>query len=276
MKQNAHKQASARAKMVRQILKKCTLCPRRCKVNRLQGEEGYCGLNSKVRVFREMLHPFEESIINPSHQIYFAGCNLKCEFCTVAEWNSQPGEAAEIDYEQLVSKVEERKKQGAKVLNLLGGEPALSIHGILELLGRLSPNSIVILNSNMYFDQRVLALLDGFIDVYLADFKCGSDICAKNMLQADGYFRIMRDNLLAATKRADVIVRHLVLPGHLECCTKQVLNWVSKSRLQVKVSLRGDYVPPATTTAAPGKYLDKSDYDEAVSYARNLGVNLIQ
>ncbi len=276
MKREIQKQAAARAEIVRKILNKCTLCPRQCKVNRTMGEKGYCGLDDTVRCFREMLHWFEESTINPSHQIYFAGCNLKCEFCTVAEWNEKPEAAAKIDYKQIALKTEERRKQGARALNLLGGEPTVSMHGIFELLGEVNPDLTVVLNSNMYFSEALFALLDGFIDVYLADFKCGNNTCAKNMLQADGYFQVVSDNISATTKQADVIVRHLVLPGHLECCTKEVLNWISKTHPKVKVSLRRDYVPPVRPTAVPDEYLGEPEYNKAVNYARNLGLNLIE
>ena len=275
MKSEAHKESIARAEIVRAELEKCTLCPRQCKVNRIQGERGYCGLDDKVRVFREMLHPYEESIINPSHQIYFAGCNLKCAFCTVAEWNEQPNAAPEIDYEQMALKIKKRRIQGAKTLNLLGGEPAINAQGIFELLRRVSPDSTVVLNSNMYFDRRLFALLDGFIDVYLADFKCGNNACATEMLESENYLEIVCDNILAASQQSEVILRHLILPGHFMCCTRNILNWIAKEIPGVKLSLRADYAPPAQSTRVPNDYLDESEYDRVVDYSRNLGLNLI-
>jgi len=276
VKKESHKEAGVRAEKVREILKKCTLCPRLCKVDRIKGEKGYCGLDDKVRCFREMLHPFEENILNPSHQIYFAGCNLKCEFCTVAEWNNQPSAACEIVLRQMAMKIEQRKMQGAKTLNLLGGEPTISMHGVFELLGNISPDTCVLLNSNMYFAGELLRLLDGFVDIYLADFKCGNDGCAGKILGTENYVKVVSSNILTAARQADIIVRHLVLPGHFECCAKPIINWIASEIPNVKLSLRRDYVPPAEAIYAPKAYLDKPEYERTVDYARNLHLNLIQ
>jgi putative pyruvate formate lyase activating enzyme len=275
VKPDSHKQATARAESVRAELRKCTLCPRQCKVNRIGGERGYCGLDDKVRVFREMLHPYEERIINPSHQIYFAGCNLRCMFCTVAEWNKQPEAAKEIDYKRMAIKVKERREQGAKVLNLLGGEPVVSLHGVLELLDKIDADTTVVLNSNMYYSEGLSSFLDGLVDIYLADFKCGNNTCAGEILESENYLEIVCDNILAASQQSDVILRHLILPGHFMCCTKNILNWVSKEIPGVKLSLRPDYAPPGRHTRAPNSYLDESEYDKVLDYSRNLGLNLI-
>ena len=270
-----YKTASALAQKVRENLSQCTLCPRKCKVNRLNGEIGFCGLDDKLYCFREMLHRFEETLINPSHQIYLAGCNLKCEFCTVAEWNQKPRLAARVNLEQIAPKIEQRKKEGAKSLNFLGGEPVLSLHGIFEIIARLNSAATIVLNSNMYFSEEIFTLTKGLVDFYLADFKCGNNTCAKNLLQADNYFEIVTDNISAAARQTDIIVRHLILPGHFDCCTKPVLDWLKKNNPEIKLSLRRDYVPPPKPDAAPENYLNNNDFKRTVSYARNLHLNMI-
>ncbi|MBN2455333.1 MAG: radical SAM protein [Sedimentisphaerales bacterium] len=276
MDRKAYNEIADRIIEAKNILQACNLCPRSCNVNRLKGETGYCGLDGKAYCFREMLHPFEESIINPSHQIYFTGCNLRCEFCSVAEWNEQPCQAPQMNIKQMAERIAYRKGQGAKTLNLLGGEPVLSLHGILELLSRVGPDTTVVLNSNMYYSKELNSLLEGLIDIFLADFKCGNDTCAGNMLQADNYLKVICDNILSASQRADIILRHLILPGHFDCCTKPILNWVAERIPNVKLSLRKDFVPPAEPVKAPARYLDKTDYEIAIIYARNLRLNLIQ
>ena len=110
------------------------MCPHLCGVNRLEGQTGVCGLDSNVYCFREMLNLTEEPGLVPSHQVYFAGCNLKCGFCSVAEWNADPMAVPVIEADNLVERIQTRQQQGAVNLNLLGGEPAVSIYGILELL----------------------------------------------------------------------------------------------------------------------------------------------
>jgi putative pyruvate formate lyase activating enzyme len=223
-----------------------------------------------------MLYCGEEEQLNPSHQVYFTGCNLRCSFCTVAEWNEEPLVADVPDIDYLKERISYRKSQGARTLNLLGGEPTLSLPGIIELLSHLEPENQVVLNSNMYYDGQVHELLDGLIDIYLADLKCGNSSCAEVLLDAPNYVEVVKENILKASCRVDVIVRHLILPGHRDCCLELILRWLAETLPEVKVSLRGDYTPPAQETSAPKGYLEQADLHDALDMARQMGLNLIQ
>ena len=272
----AHNEAADRVKTAREMLYCCGLCPRQCGVNRIAGETGYCGLGGTARCFREMLHDAEEQQLNPSHQIYLTGCNLRCAFCTVAEWNEEPQAAEELDINKLKERIEYRKRQGARTLNLLGGEPTVSLPGIIELLSHLEPATQVVLNSNMYYNDCVDELMDGLIDIYLADLKCGNSSCAEALLDASDYVEVAKENIMKANRHAEVIVRHLILPGHRECCLEPILNWLAEELPEVKVSLRNDYTPPAEVTAAPTEYLEQADVRDALDRARQLGLNLVK
>lgn len=276
MERAAHKQAGERAKRATEALRCCMLCPRECGVDRIAGEKGYCRLDGSVRCFREVLHWGEEEQLVPSHQVYFAGCNLRCEYCTVSEWNNEPGSAEVIDMDDLVRTIASRQQEGARTLNLLGGEPAVNLHGVLELLARLEPETQVVWNSNMYYCELVEELLAGLVDVYLPDLKCGSDRCSASLLGADDYLTVAKQNILRALKHGDVIVRHFVLPGHDKCCLRPILTWLADAVGDVKVSLRGDYVPPAEATAAPTEYLGQDDFGKARNLAGKLGLNLVE
>jgi putative pyruvate formate lyase activating enzyme len=223
-----------------------------------------------------MLYCGEEQQLNPSHQVYFTGCNLRCAFCTVAEWNEEPLLAEEMNIDTLKERISYRKSQGARTLNLLGGEPTLSLPGIIELLSQLEPENQVVLNSNMYYDSQVHELLDGLIDIYLADLKCGNSSCAERLLDALDYVEIVKENIVKASCRADVIVRHLILPGHRDCCLEPILSWLAETLPEAKVSLRGDYTPPARETSAPKGYLEQTDLHDALDMARQMSLNVIQ
>lgn len=258
------------------MLRCCRLCPRNCEVDRLAGRTGYCRLDDSVRVFREVLRWDEESILNPSHQIYFAGCNLKCEFCTVAEWNEQPQCANVMDITKLKKIIDERKNQGARTVNLLGGEPAVNLHGVLELLAQLDAETTIVWNSSMYYNEIVDEIMAGLIDVCLADFKCGNDNCAEKLLGCSDYVQVAGRNILRAGRHSDMIVRHLIMPGHIDCCLKPILEWVARKMPKVKVSLRGNYVPPAEAKYAPAGYITKEDLRSVREMAAGMGLNLIE
>jgi len=257
-------------------LRECRLCPRECRVDRSSGQVGYCGLDDKIRCFREMLHGAEEAELSPSHQVYLAGCNLRCGFCTVPEWNEEPLAVAELDERWLIGRIEHRRSQGAKNLNLLGGEPTVSLPGILDLLAKSQPVTPIVLNSNMYYNERIGGLLDAFVGVYLADLKCGDSRCAQALLDARDYVDVARRNIVRASERSNLIVRHLVLPGHMDCCLRPTLRWLAGEIPDVKLSLRTNYVPPAAPGAAPRDYLPRQDIIAATNEARNLGLRLIE
>jgi len=256
--------------------RECRLCPRDCRVNRSEGETGYCGLDDRVHCFREMLHRAEEAELSPSHQVYFAGCNLRCRFCTVEEWNREPLVVPALDPQWLLGRIEHRRRQGARNVNLLGGEPTVSLPGILRLLGRAHPSTPVVLNSNMYYNSSIDALLHAFVGVYLADLKCGDRRCAEALLDAEDYVEVARQNILMASKHSNLIVRHLILPGHTDCCLRPTLRWLAQEIPDVKLSLRTNYVPPAAAGPAPTGYVLPQEAAAARDEARNLGLRLIE
>ena len=282
MAAKAKSDVRSRKEAARKALKSCRLCPRNCGVDRTAGERGFCGLSDKLCCFREMLGFNEEEILTPSHQIFFSGCNLRCAFCTVSEWNEQPEAAEHIDVDWLAERIEYRIGQGAKTINILGGEPTVSLPGIIELVGHIDSRISVVLNSNMYYSDIAAELLEGLIDIYLADLKCGNSNCAKLLLGAEDYVGIVRENILKAYQHfdlsgeSDLIVRHLIMPGHFDCCLKPTLDWLAKEIPDVKVSLRTDYVPPAQANSAPRGYPSKEDIEKAEDYATKLGLNLIK
>ena len=271
-----HKQACSRAKLAKEAMRNCRLCPRNCGVDRTAGVTGYCGLDDSVRCHGEVLSNAEEECLNPSHQIWFTGCNLRCEFCAVAEWNEQPQAAEKTTIAELKIRVAKRKRQGARNLNLLGGEPAVNVHGILELLSQIECKTTVVWNSNMYYNDVVDELIAGLVDVYLADLKVGNNQCAEAILGAADYIEVTKRNILKASKRGRVIVRHVILPGHTECCLKPVLHWLAEDLPGVEVSLRGSYFPPADATKAPVSYLSRDEFQNAMQLARQLRLNLVK
>jgi putative pyruvate formate lyase activating enzyme len=244
-------------------------------VNRLAGEVGYCGLDAEVTVFRELLHPLEEETLNPSHQVYFSGCNLRCEFCSVLEWIMHPRTGPFLDPATVLESVALRRKQGAVTLNLLGGEPAVSLHGVLQLLAQVPAPTRVVWNSNMYYQAEVATYLEGLVDVTLADLKCGCPGCAERMLDASDYVSVVRRNIRQAALTGEVIVRCPVLPGHERCCLQPNLEWIAAECPRVGVSLRADYIPPVRPRHAPGRYVTPDERRSAESLLHSLGLRRV-
>lgn len=267
---------ATRIEQAGQVIEHCELCPRRCGVNRAAGQTGYCQLDAKLHCFREMLHPAEEPGLNPSHQIYLAGCNLRCEYCTVAEWNERPIETEEIGIDKLTAAIERRRREGARTLNFLGGEPAVNLHAVLSILARLDDRYRVIFNTNLYFEAVVNDLMHDIADVYLADLKCYDRKCCRDILGAEDYFEVASANLHREPRPSETIVRHLILPEHEECCTKPILEWIAQYMPNVPVSLRGDYIPPVDADYCPTGYVKREQMEKVYNFARKTGVTLIE
>jgi putative pyruvate formate lyase activating enzyme len=128
----------------------------------------------------------------------------------------------------------------------------------------------------MYYNVCVDTLLRGFVDIYLADLKCGNSRCAEALLDASDYIDVARRNIRSASEHSNLVIRHLLLPGHAECCLRPTLQWVAAEIPDAKVSLRMDYVPPAEAVSAPEDYLTSPETNAAVDRARELGLKLIR
>jgi putative pyruvate formate lyase activating enzyme len=231
----------------RALMQSCGLCERRCGVDRLAGERGDCGLGAGARVFQELLHFGEELELVPSHAVYLTGCSFRCVFCMTGDFvlkRSVQEKGVPLEPEAFSQVVRRRRAEGATNLNILGGEPSVNLLAILELLRFCPPDTRLVWNSNMFYTQAQAELLDGVVDVYLGDWKFGADACAQKLAGVRDYLAIIRRNFARAhASGARVIVRHLVMPGHVDCCTEPVLAMMREGLPGVPMSLLDPYVP---------------------------------
>jgi len=261
---------SLKAEIAERIFSQCNLCERACRVDR-QEKAGECGVRRPL-IASEFLHWGEEDPLVPSHTVFFSGCNFHCVFCQNHDISQEIGGVA-IPEKTMARIVGER---GGRNLNLVGGEPTPNLAYILRVLGILEARIPVVWNSNMYMTEETMRILDGVIDVYLTDFKYGNSTCAKKYSGIEDYFEIVTRNHLLAEQQAELIIRHLVMPGHLECCTRPVLKWISEN-LHSVVNVMFQYRPEYKAHLYPeiDRYLTGEEKREALGYAREFGIELI-
>jgi len=211
------------------ILEKCHFCTRRCGVNRLKGELGYCKCGSQISVSSMFEHLGEEPELVPSGTIFTMGCTVRCLHCqnwTISQWF----ESGEIyTPKRLALAVERLRRNGCRNANLVGGEPTPWLQQWLQTFKYVDVNVPIVWNSNSYYSEETAKLLAGFADVYLLDFKYGSNRCAKRISDAPKYWEACTRNHFYGKENGELIIRVLVLPGHLECCTKIILNWIAEN-----------------------------------------------
>lgn len=223
-------------------MRSCTLCEHRCGVDRTAGERGPCRAGCEARVFRHRVELGEELELIPSHLFYLSGCDLRCAFC-IAEANAfNPLVGTELTADYFSAAVAWGRKQGARNIQWVGGEPTIHLPAILAAMSACRNLPPVIWKSDFYGTPAAFELLDGVVDVFVADFKFGNDVCAQRLAKVDRYVATVTRNL-AATAHSNLIVRHLLLPGHFDCCYRQIVEHIARELPGTKVSIRDGYLP---------------------------------
>jgi len=257
------------------ILEGCHFCTRRCGFNRLVGELGYCKCGTQIVVSTMFEHTGEEPELVPSGTIFTLGCSLRCRHCqnwTISQW-METGDI--FSPQRLARGVEDLRKRGCRNANLVGGEPTPWLEQWLETFKHVNVNVPVVWNSNAYYSEETAKLLAGFVDVYLLDFKYGSGECSKRISDAPKYWDACTRNHLYAKKYGELIIRVLVLPEHLECCTKAILNWIAENlgpttrtnvMFQYRPEWRADEIPELQ------RRLTRSERERAVELAKEAGL----
>ena len=258
------------------IFQSCIFCERKCKVDRRKNA-GNCGVRES-RVSSEFLHIGEEYMLIPSYTIFFSGCPFHCVFCQNWDISQNPNSGVYIEPERLAEMIEYRYKSGAKNVNWVGGDPIPNLPYILKVLKYCNVNIPQIWNSNMYCSIETMKLLDGIVDLYLTDFKYGKDACAKRLSMVENYTEIVERNHKIAYKQAEMIIRHLVLPNHIDCCTKPILEWIKENTPYAVVNVMPQYRPEfkAFNYDDISRSLRLEEFNEAIKYARDLKLNLVE
>ncbi len=240
------------------MLHKCELCPRKCGVDRYTSK-GFCGCGKTVRVAKAYLHMWEEPCIsgtNGSGTVFFSGCCLQCRFCQNYKISCE-GFGKEITVERLSEIFLELQEKGAHNINLVS--PTQFVPQIIEALdlckGRLTIP--VVYNTGGYERVETLKMLDGYVDIYLPDFKYYDNELAMKYSSVENYFEVVTEALKEMYRQVGayridengimqkgLVIRHLTLPTHRHDSVK-VLEWIAANlpKEEFLISLMSQYTP---------------------------------
>lgn len=214
----------------------------------------------------------EENAVNPSYLLCLAGCNWRCLFCNAAQGARKGTPLSQELFSRLV---DEAVDAGMKTVQFTGGEPALHADRLVELLdadGRLP----AVINTNLSVDLSVHPL-PVRLSALICSVKFGNNRCALRLAGVEDYVGLIRGRAAALHRSCGgLIVRHLAMPGHLECCLKPTAAWLAAEIPGAILSLLTGYVPPAHAAGAPEllRCLRGDEIDEAVTFCRGLGLKL--
>lgn len=268
----------------------CTLCPRKCKVNRLGKETGACHADAQMRAARAALHFWEEPCISGqegSGAVFFSGCALGCVFCQNTDISrGQEGEVISID--RLAQICLNLQAQGANNINLVTA--GHYVPAVAESLRRAKARGLtipVVYNSSGYETPHTLQLLEGLVDIYLPDMKYMDTQLAKQYSHAEDYPDVAKEALAEMVRQCPVcefdergimkkgvIVRHLLLPGHVRN-SKEVLAYLYETyRDQIYISIMSQYTPVQQIKKYPelNRRVTKREYERLLDFAMELGI----
>lgn len=270
------------------ILEECKICPHECRVNRLNGNIGRCKSTDKIKIALVSLHQYEEPCIsgkNGSGTIFFSNCNLSCKYCQNYEI-SQEGKGFEISIEELAKIMLKQQSKGAHNINLV--TPTMYAVQIIDAIKIAKGNGLnipILYNTNGYESVETIKMLNGYIDVYMPDLKYYSDDIAKKYSNVDKYFMVATKAIKEMVSQVGypifdeegmikkgVIIRHLVLPNHMQN-TKNILKWIKENLSdKVYVSVMAQYFPTykAKEDLLLNRKINKKEYKQIETFLYTL------
>ncbi|MBI5047347.1 MAG: radical SAM protein [Deltaproteobacteria bacterium] len=282
---------SKRIDTLNRMLEDCRLCPRDCRVNRIQGEKGVCRVGALPTVSSFHSHFGEEKPLvghYGSGTIFLTYCNLKCLFCQNYDI-SHLGEGKEVSVEELGAMMVSLMRQGCHNINFV-----TSTHQTAQIVSAL-PYAIengleipLVYNCGGYESVETIRLLDGIFDIYMPDFKYGNNAAAKELSAAPDYVETAKvaikemhrqvGDLKMDKKRGiaerGLLVRHLVLPDGL-AGTREVIRFIAKEiSKNTYVNIMDQYRPCYNAFERPpmDRRITGEEFEEAVRIAREEGL----
>lgn len=275
--------------MMLENLEKCTTCPHKCGINRTK-QIGRCKANDKLKIALYSLHKFEEPCIsgeNGSGTIFFSNCNLNCVFCQNYEI-SQKEKGKEITVEEL-AEIFLKQQNNNKAHNINLVSPTIYAYQIIEAIKIAKNKGLyipIIYNSNGYESMETLKDLEGYIDIYLPDLKYYYNELGEKYSKVKRYFEIATEAIKEMYRQVGklqfdekgmikkgVIIRHLVLPNHIEN-SKRVLKWIKNNiGNRASVSVMAQYFPTYQSMETDlNRKLTKEEYEEIENYLYKLNL----
>jgi len=285
------------------ILKRCEICPKKCRVNRLKGERGFCQLGNLPKVSAHHPHFGEESLlvgIYGSGTIFFTSCNLACVYCQNYEI-SQLRIGEEISFERLAEIMISLQNRGCHNINFVTATPQVpQIVKALSIAIEKGLKLPLVYNTNTYDSVETLKLLNGIVDIYMPDAKYSDDeialkyssalyspkFCGTKLGRA-GYFQIMKKAIkemyhqvgdLVIDKEGiavkGLLVRHLVLPNNL-AGTEKVVKFLAKEiSKNTFLNVMDQYYPTWKAFQHPelSRRISSKEYQEAINLAKKAGL----
>ena len=284
------KELNLRIEKLFKILENCEVCPRKCHVNRLKEEKGFCQLGTLPLVSSFQPHFGEESPLvgkSGSGTIFFASCNLSCVYCQNYEI-SQLRMGSEISFKRLAEMMLSLQNMGCHNINFVTPSPQVpQIIKALFLAIEARLSLPLVYNTSSYDSIEVLKLLDGIVDIYMPDARYSDDKLALKYSNVPKYFEIMKENIKEMHRQVGdliidergiatkgLLVRHLVLPNDI-AGSKKIFEFIAREISQdTFLNIMDQYYPCYKAFQYPelSRRITKKEYQETIELAEKAGL----
>ena len=287
------KELSERLEMALEILSNCELCPRKCHVNRLKSDKGFCKTGRNAAVSSYGPHFGEEKVLVGrfgSGTIFFTHCNMSCVFCQNYDI-SQLGKGNEVSAQELADIMLELQRTGCHNINLVS--PTHCVAQILEALLIAFEEGLkipIVYNTGGYDSVDTLKLLDGIVDIYMPDIKYGDDETGNRYSQVPDYFTVAKKAVKEMHRQVGdlktddsgiavkgLLARHLVLPGDLADTEKVMEFLATEISTETFVNIMDQYRPLYMARQYPelSRSINRAEFQRAVKIAQRYGIRRI-
>jgi putative pyruvate formate lyase activating enzyme len=278
---------------LKEILESCTLCPRKCRINRRAGEVGFCRLPEDVMMNRALAHHGEEPPISGTRgagTIFLSSCNLKCTYCQNHQI-SHEASGERINTESLAGIMLALQEKGCH--NIEPMTPTPQIPQIMEALMIARRKGLYIpfvFNCGGYENPDVVKIMEGMVDIYLPDFKYGAEdvACAFSGVRDYPYYAIESitemvrqsgDSLVEddGIAKRGILIRHLILPGFIENSIAVLALIKEHVSVSVPLSIMSQYTPMPSVKNHPylGRRITPEEYELVINHALDMGFETI-
>lgn len=272
------------------FMKECKVCPRNCGADRLSDQKGFCRAGAEIILARAALHMWEEPCISGkegSGAVFFSGCSLGCKFCQNGQISrGQTGKKVTAD--RLADIFLELQQQKANNINLVtAGHFLPQVAEAIEKSRNRGLQIPVVYNSSGYEKSEMLKLLEGLVDIYLPDFKYMDPELAEKYSYARDYPEVAKEALKEMVRQTGtpefdrrgimkkgVIVRHLLLPGHVKDSRRVLEYLLSTYGKEIYISLMNQYTPMPAMKDDPrlSRKVTDREYQRLIDYGLQLGL----
>jgi putative pyruvate formate lyase activating enzyme len=281
-----------RQKLLFKVLESCELCPRKCGVNRLEDELGYCQMGKELVVSSFGPHFGEESVlvgVFGSGTIFLAGCSLLCVYCQnfdISHYRAGIGVSEEKAAEFMLN----LQRAGCHNINFVTPTHfAPQLVRAIKIGAKKGLKIPIVWNCSGYENVDIIKHLEGIVDIYMPDIKYGQVEPAKKYSAAPDYFERCKEAVAEMYKQVGnlkvdsqgvayrgLLVRHLVLPEN-QSGSKEVMSFLSGLSKDIHVNIMDQYRPEgkARQYNKINRRITSKEFSKVVQIAEKLGLKIV-